>query len=111
MRGKCESCEFYDSGRGRPHWGECHVRSALEWPDKFENDWCGEHQERGEEHGQELQACMDLINSKLGEPDEEEREFQCRCGETVIVKVFGEQVIDWNGHGSCPGGGVWRLET
>ena len=43
MRGKCATCEFYDSGRGRPHWGECHVRSAGVWPSTFENDWCGEH--------------------------------------------------------------------
>ena len=58
MRGKCESCEFFEPVRtweGALEDGEsyslpssCHIRSVDNdaWPEREAYDWCGEHRER-----------------------------------------------------------------
>lgn len=97
MRGKCESCEFWcDTGQlehavyivGKDELqslriGGCHIRSVQEWPARREDDQCGEHKER------EVAVTTE--------------EHHCSCGAEVIIKVQGGQVVDWNGHGLCPG--------
>jgi len=113
MRGKCESCEFFEAmGNEETDWqpftSSCHIRSVEgDWPRRFDWEWCGEHREREEQPGEELEACMNMINSRLGEGTEEPpvttEVHHCICGEAVDIKVQGGRVIDWNGHGKCPG--------
>ena len=43
MRGKCESCEFFELISDK---GQCRIRSVETWPWRYEDDWCGEHRER-----------------------------------------------------------------
>lgn len=60
MRGKCESCEFFEpvrtwesaleDGESYSLPSSCHIRSVDNdaWPERESYDWCGEWQEREE---------------------------------------------------------------
>ncbi len=92
MRGKCESCEFfelYPVGRQGTYDGVCTVRSPAgeTWPKRYKVAGCGEHEEREERHGEELEACMDLINSRLGE--------QSHATVYLSSGVVGDMPIAW----------------
>lgn len=89
MRGKCESCEFFNlwAVEKRDTFdGVCVVRSPAgeTWPRRYKSAWCGEHKEREEE----VPVTKEV--------------HHCICGAQVNIKVQAGKVIDWNGHGSCP---------
>ncbi len=89
MRGKCESCEFFEpcheDSSATIYDGVCIIRSPAgeNWPKRYKVTGCGEHQEREEPVTKEVHHCI--------------------CGAQVNIKVRGGRVIDWNGHGLCPG--------
>ena len=95
MRGKCESCEFFEpypvgvnGTYDGTYDGVCTVRSPAgeTWPKRYKVAGCGEHREREVE----LPVTTEV--------------HHCICGEAVDIKVQGGKVIDWNGHGRCPVG-------
>jgi hypothetical protein len=46
MRGKCESCEFFEITYIGAEDGSCRIRSVENWPMRLTDSWCGEHRER-----------------------------------------------------------------
>ena len=64
MRGKCESCEFFDPCSITVLYdGSCHIRSVSKtesWPLRCKDDWCGEHQEKEEEDNHDIETLRRL---------------------------------------------------
>lgn len=122
MRGKCESCEFfeqYEDERASPVYdGSCHIRSVEDWPPRFLGNWCGEWLERVVEEtfnveisAEDIETLKELgiaVDEELArrddKPDIVTEAHGCRCGMMVDIKVRGTEVVDWNGHGHCQRG-------